>query len=541
MSTMLLEILGRAVNIDTAELIQHWFEAVRDKNQEKWRGEYKELNKVVDLIGEKKFQKAHEQLRFYLFENPSCTKGRLAAGQLCLYDNQLKEAIEQFNSVYFREPTNTMALYALGHCYERLGRESEAIEFYQDCLKFKNYLQLPRQRLAAIYYKNSQIEKTTDEYEQLRKEYPDDVSTLITLGYLYMLHCKNGDAIDAFNSAILIHPDNFQGQEDDVDELMRTCQFNEAIDLIDEELEEEPYRIDLMLKKGDTYNMLGQPDNAIEEYQRAIKIRPDFLEATIKLGTSYLQTQQDKLAAMEYNNAFEINDRIVDAYIGLAIAQKTAGKVSEAMSTLSLAAAIAPNSSTLFTETAKLQFKMNIEPIIGADNDVQGPDITESVILAHKQHIMERPNDSDLYYRFGILMMGVERTNEAIKSFQKALVLNPMHRRARCKLCICLYESGEEQEALNNLPQEKCLDKDSLDLHYKTALLYCDKIKFASSLINLEKAIENNYTNCDVAVNISVILQNLGLLNRATAMWDNLLDTTEVGLKIEHHLPPNQF
>ena len=150
MSSMLLEILGRAVNIDTANLIQHWFNAVRDKNQGKWANEYKELSKVVDLVGEQKFEKAGEQLRFYLFENPACTKGRLAAGQLCLYNNQLKDAIEQLNSVYYREPNNTMALYALGHCYERLGRESEAIEFYQDCLKFKNYLQMPHQRLAAI-------------------------------------------------------------------------------------------------------------------------------------------------------------------------------------------------------------------------------------------------------------------------------------------------------------------------------------------------------------------------------------------------------
>ena len=356
-----------------------------------------------------------------------------------------------------------------------------------------------------------------------------------------MLHCKNQDAIDAFNTAILIHPDNFQGKEDEIDEFMRSGQFDDAIDMIDTQLEEEPYRIDLILKKGDICNMLGQSHEAIEEYQKAIKMRPDFLEATIKLGTSYLQTQQDELAAMEYNNAFEINDRIVDAYIGLAIAQKSAGKMSEAASTLSLAAAIVPNSSTLFTETAKLQFKMNAEPAIGADNEMHGPDITESVICAHKQHIMEKPNDADLYYRYGILMMSVERNSEALKSFQKALVLNPMHMRARCKLCICMYEAGEEQEAVNNLPQEKCLDKQSLDLHYKTALLYCDKVKFASSLINLEKAIENNYTSCDAAVNISVILQNLGLLDRATAMWDNLQDTTAIGTRSGHHLPPNQF
>ena len=87
----------------------------------------------------------------------------LAAG-ICLHKNEIAEAIEALQSVYLREPNNTMALYALGHCYERLGHEAEAVEFYQDCLKFKNYLQLPRQRLGAVYFKNGQIEKTIIEF-----------------------------------------------------------------------------------------------------------------------------------------------------------------------------------------------------------------------------------------------------------------------------------------------------------------------------------------------------------------------------------------
>ena len=69
------------------------------------------------------------------------------------------------------------------------------------------------------------------------------------------------------------------------------------------------------------------------------------------------------------------------------------------------------------------------------------------------------------------------------------------------------------------------MDKDTLELHYKTALLYCDRIKFASSLINLEHFLEDNYASSDATVNISIILQNLGMLNRVTAMWDNLTDT----------------
>jgi len=87
-----------------------------------------------------------------------------------------------FKSVYVKCPRNVTALYALGHCCERLGREDESVAFYQDCLKSKISLSCHASGWAAIYFKNGQIEKAIREYEKLREEYPDDLSTSLTLG-----------------------------------------------------------------------------------------------------------------------------------------------------------------------------------------------------------------------------------------------------------------------------------------------------------------------------------------------------------------------
>ena len=101
-----------------------------------------------------------------------------------------------------------------------------------------------------------------------------------------------------------------------------------------------------------------------------------------------------------------------------------------------------------------------------------------------------------------------------------------MHTRARNKLAVCFFETGQKDAALQALTGPDCLGTDTLDLHYKVALLYCDRIKFASSLINLEHYLEHNFACTDATVNVSIGLQNLGLLDRAVAMWDNLSDTT---------------
>jgi len=522
----LLEILGRAITVNTADLIWHWFAVAEFLKNEQEASHYSTLGAAVELAAQGKIDDAEEQLRLYLFENASCPYGRLAAAAICIQKNHLHNAIEELNSVYMRQPSNTMALYALGHCYERLGKEAEAIEFYQDCLKFKNYLQLPKQRLGAIYFKNGQIEKTITEYEQLKQEYPDDLLTLLMLGYLYITTRDYERAVDTFNTAILIHPDNFQETDDEINQLIYEGQIHEALDRIEQLLTEQAARPDMILKHADLLAMLGADKEAAAEYEQAIHICPDFLEANIKLGSQYLKLGHDALAAQQYNRAVEINDQIVDAYIGLAITKKLAAKTSDAIATLSLAAAIQANSSLLFAETATLQFKLRLDETTSSDTQ-DSPELFESVITAHTEQIKQRPQNPELRYRLGVLMMSVGRITDAIRAFQTAVEINPTYCRARNKLAVCLFEADQKQAALEQVPGPECIDRDTLELHYRTALLYCDRAKFASSLANLERHMQQNFTSTDAAVNISIVLQNLGLLDRAAATWNSLAHTTQ--------------
>ena len=78
----LLEILGRAIIIDTADLIWHWFGAVNLLKDDGNSTQYQQLDRVIELMGQSKLTEAEEQLRLYLFENPSCPCGRLAAAAI---------------------------------------------------------------------------------------------------------------------------------------------------------------------------------------------------------------------------------------------------------------------------------------------------------------------------------------------------------------------------------------------------------------------------------------------------------------------------
>jgi tetratricopeptide (TPR) repeat protein len=331
-----------------------------------------------------------------------------------------------------------------------------------------------------------------------------------------------------------MHPDNFHAQDDEADQLIADGELYEALEQIEDMLQTEPGRTDLLVRRADVLRMLGAATDAVAQYEEAVRLCPGFLEATIKLGTQYLQMDQDQLAAEQFNRAVEINDQIVDAYIGLASSQKSAGATSEALGTLSLAAAIQPNSSLLFAETASLRFKAGLGENFTSDTKDEPAALTQAVIGAHSQQLVQRPQNADLHYRLGLLMLNVGRIADAARSFQAALEVNSVYTRARNKLAICLLELDRQREALDCLPGRECLDKDTLELHYKTALLYCDRLKFASSLINLEHHLETNFACSDATVNISIILQNLGMLDRVTATWDSLTDTAKEAIGADY-------
>jgi tetratricopeptide (TPR) repeat protein len=510
----LLSIIGNGIEIEISDLIWHCLRQSAETLAKTDPAHARMLDKVIDLADARKQSLVRLRLEEYRAAHPRSHFVNLAAAAIALADSRLNEAYDLLKTVYSKCPRNVTALYALGHCCERLGLEEDAVAFYQDCLKFKNHLQFPRQRLAAIYFKNGQIEKTVTEYRQLRTEYPDDLSILLTLGHLYIAVSQYQLAIDTFSTAILIQPDNFAPENDEIDSFIEAGELNDALDLIEKTLEEQPDRPDLLLRRASVFAMLGQDEAALEHFNQTIDVCPYFLEASIKLGSHYMRLGKPASAAAQFTRAALINDRLVDAYIGLATAQKLNGNISEATTTLSLAATIDTNGPFLFSQAACMQCS-------SLSDELESKPI--NILLENQAQMVKiKPQNPELHYRLGILFMSVGRITEATGLFQRALMLNPTFAAARNKLAVCLYETDEIAFAIETLSSPKCLQPETLALHYRIALLYCDKIKFASCLLDLEQWLHETLASTDAVVNISIVLQNLGLLDPANSTWDNL-------------------
>ena len=163
------------------------------------------------------------------------------------------------------------------------------------------------------------------------------------------------------------------------------------------------------------------------------------------------------------------------------------------------------------------------------------------VIEAHRYQLSTEPDNPDLHYRLGMLSMSLGELHQGEKAFRQALAINPTFDHALTKMIICLYETNRAAEGLKLLKPPCEIDTNMLDLHYKTAVLYCDRPKFASSLMNLEHFMEQSLTMSQATHNISIVLQNLGLLDRVTATWENLGDTADRAAYTDPFGPQNAF
>jgi tetratricopeptide (TPR) repeat protein len=533
----LLEIFGKGINVEITEILWHWLNNVLSRAGAENTAPQNQLLAVLEHLANRELIPAEEKLKLYLFDQPDCIYARMAAAAICLHYNKPKNAIEQAQSIYLRQPSNTMALYVLGYCHERLGHIEAALEFYQDCIKFKSHLQLPRQRMAAIYLKEGRLDKVVYEYEQVTTEYPDDISSLVLLGHLYITAQDYQKAIDTFNLAILSHPDNFlvNKEDDEIDEMLSSGLFEQAMEKVRWTIEQVGPMPDLLVRMADIYSQWGKDADAIACFENAIRLQPNSLEATIKLGTHYLRQQRFSLAAEQFNKAAEVNDEIVDAYLGLVKALHLSGEECEAIQTLSLAASIQQNSTLLYSESATLQFQAILDDYIQPEKESDKPIVLiNDVIKAYQEQLKNNPSRPDVNYKYGILMMVENNLPMAVSHFQNVLTLNPIHYRALNKLAICQFDNGRPEQAIETLVGDDRENYSSLlELYYKTSILYCDREAFSGAMKKLQMAkATQTQQQSEIRANLEIILENLGLVDRAFTNWKRLEETSESLLAI---------
>lgn len=452
----------------------------------------------------------------------------------CAYDEkgERAKALECLQIANEIKPGESPILFAIGFCLERLQRPQQAMEYYRDAIKADGNFLAARERLAAVAIVRGERGLAIEQYQAMRLACPDKGWVRTALAHLYYQDGQFPQAIEEFESAIAMEPENWSLVDDEVEALVADGQVREAVERLHKLIEQQGPFADLHVRLADLYAQIGDDPAALAHYQEALELQPEYLEATVKLGTHHLVFGRWDQAAEVFHQATELNDALLLNYVGLGVAQAAAGERQLAINNFELAAAIEPNSTLLLSEMARLQLKaaaaedlaqsFNLEPQATDELELDNDDLFRKQLTRHTEQVSLHPNHADLRYRYGVLLRAEGRCGEAMEQFLQAVAINPCYVQALVKLGVTQQELGQGDQAIETFQKVLDIRPQFVDVHYRLGLLYTDKRELDSAVQHMETAAAGAPGNDHIRAGLALSLQNMGLQDRSAATWRSL-------------------
>ncbi len=255
-------------------------------------------NSIYDYYLEDNNQAAANHVLNQLEKLRSLPSSLLYINQI-LNEGRLGLAERKCRAFLKENPTHTYAMSLLSDIANRLGYFDDAEFLLEKAVEFEPNDGDLRLKFASILRKKQKFTKTMEQVEILCSQYPDN--------QLYQ-------ALKA-------------------SEIMQNGGHEEAIEILEDILEKNPYNFSSFTAKGHAQKTLGKTDKAIESYKSAYKIKQDHGEAFFSLANLKTYTfTNDELNNMRFQ-VERIDLSLQDkAYFHFALAQgcETAGDYEEA-------------------------------------------------------------------------------------------------------------------------------------------------------------------------------------------------------------------
>ena len=166
----------------------------------------------------------------------------------------------------------------------------------------------------------------------------------------------------------------------------------------------------------------GRTEEAISHYQTAIKINPSHYSAYCNLGAALAASGKTEEAILNYQTAIKINPNYDNAYYNLALVLKDQGQIEQA--------------EKYFRETIHLNpYYPDAHNNLGIILEVYQKKYDEA-ICHYYEELKIQPDNFGTHYNLGIALIKKGEREEAIKHFQKAILLKPNYEPARQALDI---------------------------------------------------------------------------------------------------------
>lgn len=197
--------------------------------------------------------------------------------------------------------------------------------------------------LGYAYNESGMYQEAIESYNQAIRINPDDADAHNNLGLAYSNLGMYQEAIKSLTQALLINPD-YAGAHNNLGMVYgKLGMYREAIESLKQALLITPDYAGVHMNLGVAYRKLGMYQEAIEYSKQAIRINPDYADAHNCLGLAYAESGLYQEAIDAYKFALRIKPDLAVAYNNLGLLYAKLGMHKEEIEAYKLAIRIKPD------------------------------------------------------------------------------------------------------------------------------------------------------------------------------------------------------
>ncbi len=251
--------------------------------------------------------------------------------------------------------------------------------------------------------------------------------------------------------------------------------------------------LDISPENPVTHNNLGialkrqaRYEAALASFERALKLNPDYVEAHNNLGSALINLGRQEAAVSHLRRALELRPDYAEAHYNLGCAIKDLGQFKKAITSFQRALELKPDyveaynnlGSTLIElgqdEAAMNCFKrvLDLQPDFAEGHNNLGILLkrsgqNEAAIACFKRALELKPDYAVAHNNLGGTLNDLGQNEAAIACFRKALEIMPDYAGAYYNLGISLTESGQNEAAINCFQKAVRLDENNISARDK--------------------------------------------------------------------------
>jgi Flp pilus assembly protein TadD len=379
------------------------------------------LNMFFGMGETRDLQKAQKALKKVNLIDPKFAEAHRALGLVYLELGDRPKAAGQYSYALDLKPGYYAAQSGLARLYRAEGNKARAQELCEKTLEQRPYDVEMREMLGELLWEAGDLELALAEMEKVVAVQPRHLQARRTLALIYAANGMTADLAAELERVQELAPEDLEVKLDLGSAYQRIGATDKAIVTYEDVVKKQPRNVQALKLLGDCYRRQKDPEKAIVAYQKVKKLAPEDPRPYFLLGAAYEEAGDDVHAEAIFQDAQQFHRYLGEAWTNLGSIAFRRGDLSKANWYLSRA---------VVRSASRPKAHYNYALVLSAKKE-RDRALDELKIAGDLD-----PQDAEIRYLSGVILLRQGRLDEAKKQFEEALVRNPAHPDAKHNLAL---------------------------------------------------------------------------------------------------------